>query len=207
MSFVGVDIGQTGCKVLAFDVHGRPLASAYREYAIISAHPGWAELDSRQVIEHCKDGLAEVAAAVRDEDPVTALAVTSQGESFTVVGADGEFLCNGMITSDTRAQAQVHELTERFGLQELYQITGHSPHTMFTLFKLAWLRENRPEILDQATRILCYEDLLGYELTGEAAIDYSLAARTMCFDIRRKNWSERILAEVGVQPSVLSCPV
>ena len=42
MSFVGVDIGQTGAKVLAFDTSGRPLASAYREYDILSARPGWA---------------------------------------------------------------------------------------------------------------------------------------------------------------------
>ena len=55
MSFMGVDIGQTGCKVIAFNIEGKSLASAYREYAVLSAHPGWAELDARVVIDHAKN--------------------------------------------------------------------------------------------------------------------------------------------------------
>ena len=196
MSFMGVDIGQTGCKVLAFDVGGRLIADAYREYPVISPRPGWAELDSRLVVALCKAAIAEVAARARQTEPVTAIAVASQGESFTVVGADDEFLCNGMITSDTRARTQVAELTAAIGLERLYQITGHSPHTMFTLFKLAWLRDNRPAIFDQAAHILCYEDLLGFELTGEAVTDYSIAARTMMFDIRELAWSAEILDRI-----------
>ena len=206
MSFMGVDIGQTGCKVLAFDLAGQPIGSAYREYPVISPQPGWAELDSGQVMALCKDAIAEVAAAVRRSDPVSAVAVASQGESFTVVGPDGGFLCHGMITSDTRARAQVAELTETIGLETLYRITGHSPHTMFTLFKLAWLREHNPAVLDRAVKILCYEDLLGYELTGEAVTDYSIAARTMLFDVGRVSWSADILDRIGLTADVLPRP-
>ncbi len=206
MSFMGVDIGQTGCKVLAFDARGRPVGSAYREYPLISPQPGWAELDSQQVIALCKEAITEVAVEVGRRDPVSAIAVASQGESFTVVGANDEFLCNGMITSDTRAREQVADLTDTIGLEKLYQITGHSPHTMFTLFKLAWLRENRPAILDQAAKILCYEDLLSYELTGEAVTDYSIAGRTMLFDVRAREWSGEILGQIGLGPEVLPRP-
>jgi len=207
MSFLGVDIGQTGCKVIAFDADGRPLATAYREYPIISTRPGWAELDSRGVIEHCKDAIAQVSSAVQSRDPVAAIAVCSQGEAFTVVGPGDEFLCNAMITSDTRAYKQVARLSERPGAQTLYEITGHSPHTMFSLFKLAWLRDNRPEILDRAARVLCFEDLMGYVLTGEAVIDYSLAGRTMMFDVRRCDWAEEIFDLIGLDPAVMSRPV
>jgi len=206
MSFMGVDIGQTGCKVLAFDIDGRPIGSAYREYPVISPRPGWAELDSRQVMALCKDAIAQVTLECASRDPVTAIAVASQGESFTVLGADRSFLCNGMITSDTRAREQVVDVTAEIGLERLYQITGHSPHTMFTLFKLAWLRDNEPRMLDDAAMILCYEDLLGFELTGEAVTDYSIAARTMLFDVRERGWSSEVLDVVGLSSEALPQP-
>jgi xylulokinase len=206
MSFMGVDVGQTGCKVLAFDAEGRPIASAYREYPAIVTQPGWAELDSGEVLAHCKDAISEVAMATRGSDPVQAIAVASMGESFTVVGPRDEFLCHGMIASDTRARRQVEEITDSIGLDTLYRTTGHSPHTMFTLFKLAWLRDNRPAILDRASKILCYEDLVGYALTGEAVVDYSIAARTMLFDVTRRHWAPRLLDCVGLTPDVLPRP-
>ena len=207
MSFMGVDIGQTGCKVLAFDINGNLIGSAYREYPVISPQPGWAELDSRQVMALCRKAIAQVASETTTRDPVAAIAVASQGESFTIVGSDGGFLCNGMITSDTRAREQVVDVTEAIGLENLYQITGHSPHTMFTLFKLAWLRANQPRMLDAAAKVLCYEDLLGYELTGEAVTDYSIAARTMLFDVRERAWSSELLDVIGLSLDALPRPV
>lgn len=206
MSFLGVDIGQTGCKAIAFDERGRPLASAYREYPILAAEPGWAELDSLQVVQHCKDAIAQVSAAVSAHDPASAIGVCSQGEAFTVVGPQDEFLCNAMITSDTRASGQVARMSVSPGVQFLYEITGHSPHTMFTLFKLAWLRDNRPEVLDRATKVLCFEDLLGYVLAGEAVIDHSLAGRTMMFDVHRECWAEQIFQLIDLNPDVMSKP-
>ena len=207
MSFMGVDIGTTGCKVMAFDTDGNSLSAAYREYQVICPKPGWAELDARLVINHCKDCIAQVAASVKNRDPVAALAVSSQGEAFTAVGESGEFLCNAMVSSDTRSQKQLTELTEKLGLENLYHITGHSPHTLATLFKLAWLKENRPEVLEKAHKILCFGDLLGFELTGETTIDYSLAARTMMWDVHQKNWSHTILDAVQIDEEVLSKPV
>jgi xylulokinase len=206
MSFLGVDIGQTGCKALVFDETGRPLAGSYREYPILAAQPGWAELDSRQVVDYCKDAIAEVAAAVSDCDAIEAIGVCSQGEAFTVIGSQDQYLCNAMITSDTRASSQVARLSQSPGVQFLYQLTGHSPHTMFSLFKLAWLRDNRPKVLDKAAKVLCFEDLLGYALTGEAVIDHSLAGRTMMFDVRRECWSEQVFDLIGLSPQVMSKP-
>ncbi|MCK5380057.1 MAG: hypothetical protein KAJ81_01220, partial [Candidatus Latescibacteria bacterium] len=49
MSLLGIDVGTTGCKAVAFNVEGRMLASAYQEYPLLSPRPGWMELDAHQV--------------------------------------------------------------------------------------------------------------------------------------------------------------
>jgi sugar (pentulose or hexulose) kinase len=114
---------------------------------------------------------------------VRAVGVSSQGEAFTVVGADGEILSRAMVSSDTRATAVTRRWAARLGARRLYLVTGHTAHPMFTLFKLLWLRVARPELWGRARRFLCFEDLLGHRLgLAEPRISWSLAGRTLLFD-------------------------
>jgi len=206
MSFMGVDIGTSGCKAVAFDAGGNQLALAGREYPTLSPQHRWAELDPAGVIESCRDCIRETAFEVRSSDAVEALGISSQGEAFTIISAKGEYLINAMTSADARSRRQVEEFSDFFGKDRLYNITGHSPHTLFSLFKLLWIKENKPRLLQKADRIVCLGDLLTYELTGEYVISYSLAARTMLFDVNKLRWSASILEKSGLKAQMLSRP-
>lgn len=206
MSYMGVDIGTTGCKAVVFDDRGGQLALAYREYPLLSPQPGWAEIDSRQVMERCFEVIREAAAAV-PADPVRGLCVSSQGEAFTPVGADGTLLGNGMVSSDGRAAELSRTWSEEFGRRKLYRSTGHSAHPMFTLFKLLWVRDHQPDVWTRTRQFLCFEDLLHLRLGLEPAISWPLAGRTMLFDVRKHRWDADILAAVGLQASQLARPL
>lgn len=205
MSTMGVDIGTSGCKAVVFDAVGQQLAQAYREYPLLSPQPGWAELNSKQVIDSCLEVMSEAAGAFI-QDPVTALTVSSQGEAFTPVGSNGQHLHNAMVSSDLRAEGIIDAFVDSFGLQRLYEITGHTPHPLFTLFKLLWLRDNRPDVWENTYKFLCFEDLLMHHLGMEPAIGYPSAGRTMLFDIRAETWSDDILAAIGLSPARLAIP-
>lgn len=202
MSYLGIDIGTTGCKAVAFDEHGRQLASAYREYPVLSPGEGWAELDSSQVCDSCLAVMSEAARAC-GSDPVRALGVSSQGEAFTPVGSGGEYLASAMVSSDSRAAGIATQWSESFGPEELYRITGHTAHPMFTLFKLIWLRENRPDVWKSAVAFHCFEDLLHRRLGVEPAMSWPLAGRTMLFDVREHRWDPGILAAARISPRLL----
>ena len=49
MSLLGIDVGTTGCKVIAFCEDGTVLAQAYGEYPLTHPQPGWSELDANVV--------------------------------------------------------------------------------------------------------------------------------------------------------------
>jgi xylulokinase len=206
MSTLGLDIGTSGCKAVAFDGRGRQLGLAYREYQLSAPRDAWAELDSRQVVDACMAVVSESAAACGN-DRVRAVGVSSQGEAFTPVAADGAVLGHAMVSSDMRAVAQVSRWSERFGAEALYEITGHTPHPMFSLFKLAWLKENDPETWNGAARFLCFEDLFAQALGLEPSMGYPLAGRTMLFDVRRHEWNPEILAALELAPGRLARPV
>ncbi len=207
MSYLGIDVGTTGSKAVVFDRRGKIRAESAGDYSVKSLQSGWFELDSFEVIRLCKKIIADAAAQVRSSDPVTAIGIASQGEAFTLLDSKDRYLSGAMVSFDVRSQRQVEKVCRIFGKEKLYSITGHTAHTIFSLFKLLWIRENQPDLFNQTRRLLCFGDLLRYELTGQAMISHNLAARTMLFDISRKRWSTEILDEFDLSEDRLSVPV
>ena len=206
MNYLGIDIGSSGCKAVAYDRGGEPLAHAFRDYNVIHTNDGGAELDSEEVIRKCFEVIKECAGQV-EPNTIVGMGISSQGEAFTAISDRGEILCNAMISSDTRSGTLVESWTGEFGKEKLYQITGHTAHPMFTLFKLLWLKQNRPDIWGRARKFYCFEDLLQYRLGLDPAIAYPLAGRTMMFDVRKHVWSGDILRSIGVNPGQLARPL
>ena len=206
MNYMGVDVGTSGCKAVVFDEKGMQQSSSYREYPVIFTEDGGAELSPGEVLDKCEAVIREAAeqAGLRS---IKGLGISSQGEAFTALGKDGSALCNAMISSDVRADRHAKTWPERFGEEALYQITGHTAHPLFTLFKLLWLKENRRDVWEKSARFLCFEDLLHDRLGLDPAIGWSLAGRTMLFDVRKHAWSEEILERIGLEPERLARPL
>lgn len=204
MALLGIDIGTTGCKAVAFSESGKMLSSAYCEYDLISPQSGWFELDCAEVMSSCKKVILQCSQEVEDRDPIIAVGISSQGEAFVILDKDDKYLCNPMVSFDARSQKQVENLCSRIGEKKLYDITGHSAHTLFSIFKIEWLKQNQPRIFDKAQKLMCFGDLLAYELTGETAISFNLAARTMLFDIKKLEWSQEILDVLQLNGNLLS---
>jgi len=203
--YLGLDIGTSGCKAVAFDADGRTIVQAGRDFELRFTPEGGAELDSDEVIGKCLAVIAETRQ--QSGGAIRAMAVSSQGEAFTALGQDSRTLCHAMVSSDARAARYACEWPAQFGAERLYQITGHTAHPMFTLFKLLWLRDHRPEVWRQADRFLCFEDLLHHRLGLEPAIGWPLAGRTMLFDVRRHEWSPELLEAIGLTVGKLARPL
>ena len=80
-AYMGVDIGTSGCKAVIFDENGQQISIAYREYSLISKHPGWAELNPEEIIEKCFEVIAE-ATRMAPDSSVRGLGISSQGEAL-----------------------------------------------------------------------------------------------------------------------------
>jgi xylulokinase len=205
MSYLGIDIGTSGCKAVTFDKNGAELASAYREYPVMRPRVRWAELNPETVLESCFDVIREVNSRIKE--PVTSMAISSQGEAFTPVGEHGDILGNAMVSSDSRAEELSISWSRTFGEEALYRITGHTPHPLFTLFKLLWVRENQPAVWKDAAFFLCFEDLLHLKLGVQPHISWPMAGRTMLFDVNKHAWSPEILSAMQLDPAKLAIPV
>ena len=193
MSLLGLDVGITGCKAVAFSLTGEMLAQAYQEYPLYQPHPGWMELDPGEVWGAVMGVIRQVTGHIPD-DPVRALSVSTHGESVVPVDEKGQPLCRFITALDTRAGEQTEWWGEQLGKDRLFHITGMPLHPMYTVNKLMWLRQHEPDIFAGARRFLCMPDFVFHQLGLDPAMDYSLATRTMAFDVNRLTWSEEILS-------------
>lgn len=204
MAFLGVDIGTGGCKATVCDERGRLYGSAYVEYGTVRRQ-GRHELDSREVW----DGIRTVIRRAAEESPgqrVEAICASSLGEAAVPVDENRNILGNAMVYTDCRGQSEAQAICARVGRLRVGEITGVSPNRIFTVNKVLWLRRHEPELYEKTYKFLQFEDFLTFMLSGQAYVSYSLASRTMAFDVVKKRWSEEILSAAGVPAEKFSTP-
>lgn len=200
MRIAGLDIGSTGCKLTVFDESGQYLGKAYRDYPV-RRHVSGHEIDISTMMESVYAVISEMTEKFPD---IAGIGVTSFGETFAMMDEEGRVLHNSMIYTDHRGHEECAELVDKIGSERIAQITGQSPHEMYSISKMMWIKRHKPEVYQAAKRICLIEDYVIWHLTGVAQIDYSLASRTMAFDIRTLRWSEEIFSAAGIDPGLMS---
>lgn len=205
MSLMGLDIGTTGTKATVFDLEGNILSSAYREYPLVHPRAGWIELDPEQVWENVKEAVSEAASAC-NSDPVEALATSTLGEAAVPVDESGTALANSIIGFDNRAADMFDRWIEGQDQARIMKITGQPPSQMFTIVKLMWIKENQPELYQKMHKYVTFSDFAHMQMGLEPTIDYTMASRTMAFDIHDKQFSEEMCGAADVSPDLFATP-
>ncbi len=201
MNYLSLDIGTTCCKYQLFSEKGEILAYRAEEYALKSVD-GEQYVDIERVWQIVKSMLQSAA----KEGDFGSIAISTLGESFTLLDEKDEILFLPMLYTDPRGEKEVDWLLEKFGAERLFSTTGVLPQSMYSICKLMWIKNNHPDLFARADKVLLTCDYLGYLLTGKRVIDYALASRTGAFNVETLSFDEEILSTCGVAPSLFSMP-
>lgn len=202
MFIAGLDVGSSGCKIAVFDVDGNLKHIFSKSYSSNHAD-GKDEIDFNLIFA----SVLEVVKEANDNFDLAAIGITSFGESFVLLDDFDNILSTAMLYSDPRGKDEASLLKEKLGADKIAFITGVNPHEMYSLPKLMWIKNNYPKAFEKATKVLLCEDYIVYKLTGTRQIDYSLAQRTLFFDIEKKSFSNQLASASGINPSLFSKPV
>lgn len=202
MSLLGIDIGTTGCKAVIFNRYGEILSAEYREHPLIHPRKGWVELDPDLIWNNIKNLVRDASQKIK-KDKIKAFSISCQGETVVPVSSDGSILCNAIVTFDSRTESQYKFWKRKLGEKKIFKITGMPLHPMYSVNKIMWIKENLKDVYKKTYKFLCLEDYIFLRFGLIPTIDYSLAARTMAFDIKSKNWSEEILKEAKISADML----
>jgi len=208
MSLLGIDIGTTGTKAMIFSEEGKVLANEYVEYDLVFPNPGWVEFDVKSMWKKIFNVIrkANFNPAAK-KDPVTALAVSTVGESFTPIDKDGNILYNTIYSSDSRSKKELEYIFTKIPAKELYYICGLPPQYVTALNKILWVKNNMPDVYAKTKKILFTEDLFHHKLgLTDLKLNYPICSTTLFFDIREKKFSKKILNEFDTDENLFSEP-
>jgi xylulokinase len=208
MSLMGIDIGTTGVKVLVFNEDGKILANGYEEYNLIFPKPGWVEFDTKKQWNTIFDVIKKVNLSPEvKKDPVTALAASTFSEGLTPLDTKGNIIHDTIYSTDSRSIKELEFILSKYSREELFKKTGYPPGFICPLNKILWIKNNYPDIFKKTKRILFTDDLLAYKLgIDKPSINYSLASRTLFFDINNKCWIENLLSDLDIDIDLFSKP-
>lgn len=195
--YLGLDLGTSGCKLIAFDEGGSEIARATRGYAVTNPGPGWFELDADFVWSQAEECFRQVGARSLSGS-VRSLAISVLGEAVIPVDCEGKALAPSIISADMRAEEEVRTLGEKIGAERIYAITGQPLASIYSLPKLMWWVKYRPNLIEKSWKFLCFGEFALMRLGLPPTIDEGMAARMMAFDIGKKVWSRELLDAAGI---------
>lgn len=193
---VGLDIGTTGLKVIAYDISkGSIEMDEGFHYEPAPLGPGRFEQDPKEVEEAVFKALKRVSESFRD---IEAIVLDSALHTFLLLDRDFKPMINIIPWLDERTVPQVERtLKDETLTSELHHRTGCPPATVYPLYKLLWFFDNEPEVLKGSSKIVSQKDYIVYKLTGRLLSDISVASGSALLDIREKRWCYDILWELA----------
>ncbi|GAA4712411.1 gluconokinase [Brevibacillus fulvus] len=204
---IGLDIGTTSVKAVAFDRAGFVISEAEAQVPLFTEKPGWAEQDPLQIEKAAILALRHVLNQHRlDPKQLLAVGVSSAMHSLICVDQSGQPLSPSLTWADTRSAPQAQRLKAMPKI-DWYRQTGTPLHPMTPFCKLLWMKEQRYEPFLRASKFLSIKEFLLTRWLGSDLVDYSIAASSGMFDLHTLAWHPESLALVGITADQLGIPV
>jgi len=187
---LGIDIGTASSKAVLARPDGRVVARAQRAHGLSMPRPGWVEHDAEEI--WWRD-----AAALCDElvpsapGPIVGVGISGIGPCVVPCDADDRPLRPAILYGiDTRAEAEVRELTEQLGANEIMRQGGSALSSQALGPKLAWLARHEPEIWSATRRWHMASSFVVARLTGAWVLDrHSASQCDPIYQLGAEDWN------------------
>lgn len=207
MYLLGFDIGTTSVKASLVDERTSRCVATVRypkeENQVLAKKAGWAEQDPEMWWNSVKQATADVmrpfGVAAAD---ISAIGISYQMHGLVLLDKNGKTLRPAIIWSDSRAvpygKKAFEELGEEFCLQHLLGSPGN-----FTASKLAWVRENEPEIFERIHKFILPGDYVAYRMTGEVNTTLCGLSEMMLWDYKERRISDELVRYFEIDSSTI----
>ena len=208
MYLLGYDIGSSSVKASLVDAQsGKCVASAFypkSEAAIIAVKPGWAEQEPSSWWENLKLATADImAASAADPKDIKAIGISYQMHGLVCVDKDQNVLRPSIIWCDSRAVPYGQKAFDQIGHENCLSHLLNSPGN-FTASKLAWVKENEPELYAKIYKIMLPGDYIAMKLSGEICTTISGLSEGMLWDFAEGAPAQMLLDYYGIDKSLIA---
>ncbi len=213
MYLLGYDIGSSSVKACLVEAEtGQIVASDFypkTEMAIQAPYPGWAEQPPEVWWENLKLAHRSVMrkSGIKGE-AIKAIGISWQMHGLVLVNRKQQVLRPSIIWCDSRAIAYGEKAFRTIGEEKCLQHLLNSPGN-FTAAKLAWVKENEPELYEQTDKFMLPGDYIAMKLTGTIASTIEGLSEGIFWDFVKNEVSQDIMNYFGFDRQLLPerCPV
>jgi len=204
---LGYDIGSSSVKASLVSIEtGKSVAQAFypdSEAPIKALNPGWAEQEPQDWWTY----LTKVTRMVLKSsgvagDDIEAIGISYQMHGLVTVDKDGKVLRPSIIWCDSRAVPYGEMAFRELGTSRCLTHLLNSPGN-FTASKLAWVKENEPDVFARIDKIMLPGDYIAMRLTGTACTTVSGLSEGMFWDFNENKVADFLLDYYGFQKSVI----
>ena len=192
---VGVDVGTTVTKAVAFSADGRPLAEASRPTRLLHRSTGRFEHETSEIVASVNEVVGELAAAVGTRPDV--LAITAQGDGLWLVDADGTPTRPAISWLDARSSGILERWTADGVAEHVFRRSGNRMFPGASGPLLAAVLAEEPDVIERAGTAAYCKDVVMQTLTGVRATDVSDASAPF-LDPRTGEYDDEALAATGL---------
>ncbi len=205
---LGFDVGSSSVKASLVDADtGVCAASAFypeKEAPIMAVKAGWAEQDPQMWWDNAKLSLKKVMsdAGVKGED-IKAIGISYQMHGLVCVDKDMQVLRPSIIWCDSRAVPYGEKAFGELGAEKCLSHLLNSPGN-FTAAKLAWVKDNEPDVFDKIYKIMLPGDYIAMKLSGTINTTISGLSEGMFWDFKDKDTAGFLLDYFGFDKSLIA---
>lgn len=207
MLLLGLDIGTSSIKVSVVDVSTQKcIASAQypeTETEIISLQPGWAEQSPEMWWENVQQAILDLntSSSFNPKD-IAAIGIAYQMHGLVMVDKNQNVLRKSIIWCDSRAVEIGNTAFEKIGNEKCLSHLLNSPGN-FTASKLAWVKENEPEVYEKTATIMLPGDFIAMKLTGEITTTISALSEGIFWDFKNNELSKDVFGYYGFDTDLI----
>jgi xylulokinase len=207
MLLLGIDLGSSSVKASVIDGEsGKCLVTAFYpkdEMKIISVKPGWAEQDTETWWSNLEAAISDCTSRLgKKKNEIGAIGISYQMHGLVIVDKNKNLLRPSIIWCDSRAVKHGEKAFNSMGKDYCLSHLLNSPGN-FTASKLAWVKENEPELFSKIYKIMLPGDYIALRMTGEISTSYTGLSEGIFWDISSNKISTELMESFGFNVDIL----
>lgn len=207
MLLLGIDIGTSSIKVSVTDADTKKCVGSAQypetESVIIASNPGWAEQSPDMWWEHVQSAILKLhAQRIYNPQDIAAIGIAYQMHGLVMVDKEQQVLRNSIIWCDSRAVEIGNKAFEEIGKEKCLLHLLNSPGN-FTASKLAWVKQNEPEVYAKAHKVMLPGDFIAMKLTGDITTSVSALSEGVFWDFQTNELSKDVFKYYELSASLI----
>jgi xylulokinase len=200
---LGIDLGTSSVKAILVDERGDILGQGSINYPLLTPQPGWVEQDPQAWWKATVKAVRQSVTRLDNKESVQAIGLSGQMHGTVLLDQQKRLLHPAVIWPDQRSSRQVAEITRQIGKERLIDITGSPLATGFQAATFRWFQQEYSKVWDLVHHALQPKDYLRWRMTEQISSEPSDGSGTLLLDGRERDWSQFLLGELQIEPSIL----